>query len=195
MRTYDPRMQMRALAVVAVLAWSAPAVGQSLADVARAEEARRKAVPDTGKVYTNENLRPDFTRPTPPAADAAAPAGTTPAGEAPAAADNPADAPAAGPAKDQAYWSARITEARAQVERTRAFTTAIQNRIDMLTTDFVNRDDPAQRAVIEQDRIKALAELDRLRRDLAEQTKAIADIEDEARRENVPPGWLRPPAQ
>ncbi len=185
---------MRALAVVAVMAWSAPVSGQSLADVARAEEARRKSVPDTSKVYTNDNLRPDFTRPTPAAADAAAPDGTTPAAGDPVT-DAPADSPAAGPAKDQAYWSARITEARAQVERTRAFTSAIQNRIDMLTTDFVNRDDPAQRAVIEQDRIKALAELDRLRRELDEQTKAIAAIEDEARRENVPPGWLRPPVR
>ncbi|MCC7124595.1 MAG: hypothetical protein IT178_07090 [Acidobacteria bacterium] len=189
-------MKMRALAVVAVMAWSAPVFGQSLADVARTEEARRKSVPDTGKVYTNDNLRPDFTKPTPPPTAAAAPAGaTTPAADAAASTDKPADAPAAGPAKDQAYWSARITEARAQVERTRAFTSAIQNRIDMLTTDFVNRDDPAQRAVIEQDRIKALAELERLRRELDEQSKAIAAIEEEARRENVPPGWLRSPGR
>ena len=36
----------------------------------------------------------------------------------------------------------------------------MQTRINALTTDFVNRDDPAQRAVIEHDRQKALAELD-----------------------------------
>jgi hypothetical protein len=58
-------------------------------------------------------------------------------------------------------------------------------------TDFVNRDNPVERAAIEQDRIKALAELDRVKKEIESQTKAIAAIEDEARRAGVPSGWLR----
>jgi hypothetical protein len=93
--------------------------------------------------------------------------------------------------RDQAYWSARINAARSAVERNRMFIDALQSRINALTTDYVNRDDPAQRAAIEQDRLKAVAELERVRREIEDGTKAIAAIEDEARRAGVPAGWLR----
>ncbi|MDH4066142.1 MAG: hypothetical protein OEW19_17205, partial [Acidobacteriota bacterium] len=96
------------------------------------------------------------------------------------------------PARDQAYWAGRISEARSQLERSRAFGTALQNRIDMLWIDFVNRDNPVERSGIEQERVKALAELDRITKEIEAQTQAIADVEDEARRAGVPPGWLRP---
>jgi Ser-tRNA(Ala) deacylase AlaX len=94
--------------------------------------------------------------------------------------------------RDQAYWSGRIGEARSQLERNRAFSTALQNRIDMLWTDFVNRDNPVERSAIERDRNSALAELDRLKKEMDEQTKGIAAIEEEARRAGVPAAWLRP---
>ena len=68
---------------------------------------------------------------------------------------------------------------------------ALQNRIDMLWTDFVNRGDPVQQRAIEQERNKALAELDALKKEIDEQTKAVAGIEVEARRAGVPAGWLR----
>ena len=71
------------------------------------------------------------------------------------------------------------------------FAEALQSRINALTTDFTSRDDPAQRAVIATDRQKALAELDRVKNDITKQTKAIADIQEEARKSNIPPGWLR----
>ena len=66
--------------------------------------------------------------------------------------------------------------------------------VHFTTTDFVNRDDPAQRAVIETDRKTALAELDRVRAEIEKQQKEIVTIEDEARRAGVPSGWLRPGA-
>lgn len=170
---------------------------QTLAEIARAEEARRKTVEKPAKVYTNDDLRPDFTKPTPPTPPP--PAGTepgaAPAGETPAAGAPTAPEPGAaveGGQRDQAYWSNRIGQARSQLERSRAFATALQNRVDMLWTDFVNRDDPAQRAVIERDRLSALAELERLKKEIEDHTKAIAEIEEEARRAGVPPGWLRP---
>jgi hypothetical protein len=105
-----------------------------------------------------------------------------------------ASAPAPAAANDQAYWSGRITAARTSLNRSKMFAEALQSRINALTTDFVNRDDPAQRAVIEGDRKTALAELDRVRKEMADQEKAITAIEDEARRANVPSGWLRPGA-
>jgi len=55
----------------------------------------------------------------------------------------------------------------------------------------VNRDDPAQRNVIAVDRQKALAELDRVKKEVAEHQKAITDTQEEGRRAGVPAGWLR----
>ncbi len=74
------------------------------------------------------------------------------------------------------------------------FADSLQSRINALTTDFVNRDDPAQRAKIEDDRKAALAELERVKKEMDDTTKAIAAIEEEARRAGVPAGWLRPGA-
>jgi hypothetical protein len=169
-----------------------PAVtsAQSLADVARAEEARRKTVKKTAKVYTNGDLKPDITA-TPPSTPPAVPAAGEPSTQVPAVNLPGGKAEPLPPEKDPAYWSGRMNAARAALERSRVFADALQSRINALNTDFVNRDDPAQRAQIETERQKALAELDRVKKEIAEQTKAISDIEEEARKAGVPPGWLR----
>ena len=84
--------------------------------------------------------------------------------------------------------------ARGELSRIQIFMDSLQTRINSLTTDFVNRDDPAQRAKIETDRQAALAELERVKKELADKNKEITAIEDEARRSGVPVGWLRPGA-
>jgi hypothetical protein len=81
--------------------------------------------------------------------------------------------------------------ARDALQRSQMFADALQSQINGLTADFTARDDPAQRAVVADNRQKALAELDRVKNDIVQQTKAIADIQSEARRAGVPPGWLR----
>jgi hypothetical protein len=181
-----------------LLALVSPATAQqpTLADVARAEEARRKTLPPkTGKVLTNDDLRGNREdRPAVPApavapvGDAAAPA-SGPAS--PADAKKAADATPEDPKKDQAYWHDRITAARQQLERSQMFATALESRINGLWAEFTAKDDPAQRANVERERQKSLAELERVKREIDEQTKAIAGIEDEARKLGVPPGWLR----
>lgn len=190
-----------------VLATVAHASAQSLGDVARAEEARRKTVTSAGKVYTNDRLRPDPTTrsqpATPPAAAASAspaPSSSTPkagegtkAGEgAPKAGEGPAKdgQPQAG-AKDEAAWRSRIKAARESLDRSKVMADALQSRINGLNADFTARDDPAQRNLITADLQRALAELDRTKKDIEQQTKAIAQIQDEGRRAGVPAGWLR----
>ncbi len=84
-----------------------------------------------------------------------------------------------------------MKELRTQLERDEITAEAIQTQINSLSADFVNRDDPAQRAVIERNRQRALGELDRLTKAIEEGKKAIAALEEEARRASVPPGWLR----
>ncbi len=94
--------------------------------------------------------------------------------------------------KDQAFWAGRMSKARTDLSRTQMFADSLQTKINSLQTDFVNRDNPSRRTKIKQDRNTALAELERLKKEIDEQTKAIAAIEEEARRANVPAGWLRP---
>ncbi len=159
---------------------------QPLAEVARKEEERRKQAKG-GKIYTNKDLGsvPASSVPPPPVATSSR-AGTA------ATTDKPdAASPAKGEVRDQAYWSGRMKGLLTQLDRDKTYLDAMQSRVNALTTDFVNRDDPAQRALIEADRQKAVAELDRLRAAVTDAQKGISDLEEEARRANVPPGWLR----
>jgi hypothetical protein len=188
-------MLKRFLACIAVLAVATPLASQSLADVARAEEARRKAVRGKAKIYTNESLRgaDGAEPPTPPPVSAPTPTAPSDAPAKPAATPGakPSASAAADPAKDEKYWRSRLAIARDALRRSQTFADALQSQINGLYTEFVNMSDPAQRALIEQKRLAAIAEQDRVKADIVKQTKALADIEDEARRANVPAGWLR----
>ena len=176
-----------------VVAGATAASAQSLAEVARKEAERRKEVKTSSKVYTNADVRQSgllttaSSRMTTPATE---PPATTATAEAAGSQSVPAPEEKA-PEKDQAYWSGRMSEARDRQRRLELFAESLQTRINSLTTDFVNRDDPAQREVIGQQRRDALAELDRVSAELADARKAVGDIQEEARRSGVPPGWLR----
>ena len=168
---------------------AATAAAQSLGELARQEEARRKAIKAPGKVLTNDTIRS-----IPVPSSGAAPA---PGKESDAAADkkpkpdDPKAKEAAEPKAREAAWRMRMQGARDTLQRSQVFAEALQSRINGLSADFTARDDPAQRAAVANERQKALAELDRVKNDIVQQTKAIADIQEEARKAGVPPGWLR----
>jgi len=175
---------------------------QSLADVARKEEARRKQVKEPARVITNKDLGavPAPATPATPAPATPVPAAKSPpepATDATADPDKAAakdDKPATSSKdvpKDQAYWSGRMKGLQTALDRDQTFADALQTRINALTADFTARDDPAQRAVLTRDRLKAIDELERLKKIIQTDRKAIADAEEEARRASVPPGWLR----
>ena len=84
-----------------------------------------------------------------------------------------------------------MTNAREDVRWNEMFRDALQSSINGMSADFAARDDPYQRAQIADNRQKALAELDRVTQEIEKGTKAIADIEEEARKAGVPPGWVR----
>ena len=178
------------------------AAAQSLGDVAKKEEQRRKTVKSSGKVYTNDELKRDPT----PSVPASASTGTT---STPSASSTPAPAPAPAPSdnnadkddsadkdgsadkSDEKTWRKRIADARESLQRSQAFADALQSQLNALSTDFVNRDDPIQRQQIANKRDGVVAELDRVKKEVAAQTKAISDIQEEARRADVPAGWVR----
>jgi hypothetical protein len=188
-----PKMRWLAagLSVVFVLGATPCLFAQSLAEVAKKEEERRKALKQTAtKTYTNQDLAavPPPPPPVPPTAGSEA---EKPVAAGPEAKDKDKTEKDKGPAKDQAYWSGRMKELRLQLERDQQFAEALQTRISSLSADFVARDDPAQKARIAADKQKALTELDRLKLAIQADKKGLVDLEEEARKAGVPPGWLR----
>ena len=189
MRLHIPALLTALVTIVALETASVPLAGQTLADVAKKEEERRKSVKATGKTYTNKDLGS-----LPPGTPAPPPAATPAAAATDASAAKDKETEKSGekePVKDQAYWSGRMKELQTQLQRDQTYVDAMQTRVNSLATDFVNRDDPAQRGALASERQKVLGELDRLKKQIEAEKKAIADLEEEARRANVPPGWLR----
>jgi hypothetical protein len=173
------------LGILFCLSTAALAQSPSLVDLAKKEQERRKTLKETGaKVYSDK----DLPKPAAPAVASTVPYATAPT--AVAAEQKPAEAKP-DDQKDEAWWRARIAQAREAQRRAEVFAEALQSRINALSTDVVNRDDPYQRAKIADDRLKAIAELQRVTTEIEQSKKEIADIEEEARRANVPPGWLR----
>ena len=194
------RGSLSALSFTSFVAWlvlvsTSSLSAQSLGAVAREEAARRQTAP-AGKVYTNASLPADAAAASPAQATPAAP--TTPAakGAVPASGSTakPADGKDAAKKEDkksEAYWRDRMKSLRDGKARAESFAEALQSRINALSNDFVNRDDPAQRNVIAGDRQKALDELSRVQKEISEFTKSIDDLQTEARRAGVPAGWVR----
>jgi hypothetical protein len=211
------RMKSSAIAtgiLLCVLA-TTPGLSAQLGKIAKKEAERRKTAP-SGKVYTNDNLLP---APEPSSAPASSSADAAPADSSSSATDKSAtdksatdksttEKPAADTTdkaappkqvsadpeerkKEEAAWRERIKNEREALDRAKSFADALQIKINSLNTDFVNRDDPVQRAAIAAERDKSLAELDRLKKEIAEHTKKIATIQQDARRAGAPPGWVR----
>ena len=172
---------------------SVSAGAQSLVDVAKAEEARRKTV-DKPPRSTQRGSRSDFTTHCPvPAGAQCAIRPRRPRRHRPPMLQRrakPAAAEPATPQRDQAYWKGRITDARTALDRSkdvRGGPPEPNQRADYAGDQ--SRRSYQQRA-LEQDRQKNLVELTRVTREIETQTKAIASIEDEARR-RCAAGWLR----
>ena len=164
-----------------VLSSAELASAQSLAEVAKREAERRKSIAVRGRVYTNSDLKAEPSSP-PGGPDSVPQVSDTEATREP---------PAPTEEKGQAYWKALIGSARAALERSRVLAAALQSRLNALAADIAARDDPAQRSKLEADRRRVQAELDHVNVEIADQTRAIATIEEDARKAGVAPGWLR----
>jgi hypothetical protein len=190
----------------AILGGSAAAVRAqtpTLGEVAKKEADRRKAQPSAGKVYTNKDLPASAQAPATGAPASGREAATPVDPVAAATAQKPADAKPEGEAKaegetkpegetkDEAWWKNRVMSTREELRRNEMFAEALQTRINALSRDYTSRDNPAQRRQIGQERAESLSELSRVKQDVERGKKQIADIEEEARKAGVPPGWLR----
>ena len=165
--------------VVAFIAWLAAPSG-SLGEAALRETIRRMLTGPSAATLTNVGQPREM--PIDASADTRAVAPRPGA----AAADA---APVA--RNDEKAWRDRMRSARDALERDEVLAGAMQSRINGLQTDIVNRDDPGQQGQLRQQLARTLAELDRLKKLVETDRQAIADIQNEARKQGVPPGWIR----
>ena len=175
---------MSVLVIVALLemfmgVWNAPPA--SLGELARREAVRRHAAEVSLRKVSDADLEPAPVRVArPPNVTIPLTPEQVKPGE-----------KTAEPPKDEKWWRARITAAREALERDKLLLAALDNRVSTLTRDVVNRDDPAQRAALINERLRALDELEMMRKQIIADTEAIALIEEEARQAGIPPGWIR----
>ena len=170
---------------------AAPVWSQTLGKAARDADAKRKTTSTSGKVYTNGDLRGDPSSPSQPAAPTTSP--TTAAAPPSQSGVAPADEKAKDdqPVKDEAYWRQRIKAERDALSRAETFSAALQSQINGLHTEFAACQAPPQCSEISGKRQKSSSELDRVKKEIADRTKAVAGIQEEARRAGVPAGWVR----
>ena len=169
---------------------------QSLADVATAEAARRKTVKSAGKVYTNEDLgNTPATGPAPSSASSGATAGKPGATTDAAKPGDPAaksdEKKPVDPAKTEKYWKDRASTIQQSLSRNKLLLEALQTQVSGMNAEFVNTDDPGQRDLLQARLQKATGELQRIQQEIEKQTKAGADLQEEARKAGIPAGWVR----
>ena len=165
---------------------------RSLGAVARRTPAAgKKAAP--AKVLTNEDL--DKARQGGAAVSVLAVDGVAP--DAPGSEGNPitsneGELTDAVP-RDEATWRQRADAARARIAEAEAVVASAEQRLAELRSDVAPEDpmNPFRQQAREADIKNETARLEAARADVAAARQAFSDLEDEARRASIPPGWLR----
>jgi len=165
---------------------------QSLGDVAKKAEEERK-VKQASKAYTDKDLKDKDLKSAP------GPVTLTTATSAPVdqREGDRADEYRKIAKKDEAYWKERMRNAQSALDSDRTFLAAaivrekeLAKRLDRGAGDVIR--DGRLRARVDSEWEAAVTEVSRLTATVETDRLAIAALEDEARRANVPPGWLRP---
>ncbi len=184
---------MLTLILVATLA----AAPQSLGDLAKATAAARDKAKADGKaqpakVWTDADLKSiEATLPKP---STPAPENTAPAKDTPAVAEQ--RAVAADAKQDEATWRARFSPVWTQLDFDGAQLIAASTRV----RNYRAAMDNSQRSVngeiyvdrmLKQQYLDAVNEESRLTAAVAAGRRQLSDLEEDARRANVPPGWYR----
>jgi hypothetical protein len=157
--------------------------------VAQREAFRRQATQKSQATLTNLGLPQE---PVPPAAVSMPSPSAPPATDATA---KTADAAAAGTKpdapKDESWWRGKMTELRTAADKDQLAADALQARINRLQADSVNIDDPLKQTRARMDLVKAIDDLDKMKSQVDADRRAIAALQEQARRSNVPAGWIR----
>jgi hypothetical protein len=187
---------MRLLAAFLLTLLASPGYSQSLGEAAAREKAKRqKKGPSSAPVITNEELkasRPPGQKESEPAAGAGS-GSSSPERGSPSGADREERPGSSDSAEAQVVWRQRAQGHRAAIA---AAEKTIQDAQDKLARLMADREpialgDPNRLQTIERMKAETRQTLEQAQLQKAEAEKALQDLEEEARRNNVPPGWLR----
>ena len=154
---------------------------QSLADVARQEEARRAKIKERTKVYTDA----DVAKYAPVTASAQQQATTVTDLDA-----NGEPASSSGTPTDEAAWRARLQTAREGLDRDKLVLNALEKEARAakaraakgVEEDIDGAEDP---------NAARTAEIARLKAQMEQHRQTLENAEEDARKAGVPPGWVR----
>jgi hypothetical protein len=153
------------------------------------------ATKDPGHVFTNSDLpEQPVAVPSPsPALGGAGRGSVNVLGSAAAPAAAPSPSGPVSPEMTEAYWRERAAESRREVGRAEQRVPPIEQRIADLRNDRnpTNVMDPNREQNRQAQLAQAIADLERAKADVERAKQALTDLEEDARRKSIPPGWLR----
>jgi hypothetical protein len=153
------------------------------------------ATKDPGHVFTNADLpEQPVAVPSPsPAPGGAGRGSVNVLGSAAAPQTAPSPSGPVSPEMTEAYWRERAMERRREVGRAEQRVPPIEQRIADLRNDRnpTNLMDPNREQNRQAQLAQALADLERAKADVERAKQALTDLEEDARRKSIPPGWLR----
>jgi hypothetical protein len=175
--------------VLAVILLAVSAHGQSLAEMARQERARKAGL--EAKIKVNNDTVRNSTAPAPSVVGKAAGPDT-----AATAAEKPGDAKPSGPTdrkgRDEKWWHTAFAEVRADLKDAEDQIKIIQNKQNQAHVDYLTKTDLYNRE------LRLATEINGLNKEMQQQQtradndhKKIEELEDELRRSGGPPGWAR----
>ena len=185
-----------------LLCVGASAQAQSLADVARQEQERRKTIKTPARVYTEADVQksaplttggrpasePRRTLPVPTSSgapkDGAVPSADAKSPEASGEKDKAAP-------KDEAGWRERVQQARDDLARSRRLLSAMEQQLIGLGIQASSAAIAGQTAPDAARQQEAAREVERLRADVEKHSSTLSTLEGQVRASGIPPGWVR----
>lgn len=179
-----------------------PVYAQSLGEAAAREKAKRdKQGPSATRVITDQDLKASRPPPKPgqgtESGDAASRSGRGGSGSEEGGTAHRSSGVREGESTssqdDEKFWRQRAQNQRKAIAAAEKSIESSQDRMARLMADRepVALSDPNRLQTIENLKRETQQALERAQRDLAAAQKGLQDLEEEARRKSVPPGWLR----
>jgi hypothetical protein len=186
--------KMLGIVMMWVLVLAAVCFGQSLGDAARAIRSQKAmaAKAKSERVYNNENL-PRGTSIS--VIGGVAPAAPGAKGSAPAAAVAASGAAAAGGASKEAEqaWKSKFAKLRETVSTEERRLDVLQRELNLAQMQAYSDPNVANREAFTRGELNTrTAEIDKQKANVETAKKAIADLEEELRKANLPSGWAQP---
>lgn len=167
---------------------------QSLAEVAKQEEERRKTIQTTGRVYTNKDVKeaPPAPASVPiatsakPASDKAEQEAQVPSDVAGTTTEDTKTPPESNVNlhRDEKHWRERASNYRTRLNNVRSNVEAVESKIEALRAMDQTPSNRGEARLAEQDLVK-------FKNQLASLEKEWSRIEEQARLSKVPSSWLQ----